>query len=54
MVKGVDLIQLGLMFPPENAVFKQSVNILKSACDTTTSPAKAAIAEQSKQYWFWR
>lgn len=51
MVKGLDLLQLGLMFPHDNAVFQQSLNILKTADATAV---KANIAPPPRYYWYWR
>ena len=51
MVKGLDLLQLGLMFPYENTVFQQSLNILKAA---DAAAAKANLPPPPKYYWYWR
>ena len=51
MVKGLDLLQLGLMFPRENTVFQQSLNILKAA---DAAAAKANLPPPPKFYWYWR
>ncbi|KAM7535437.1 hypothetical protein Aperf_G00000098196 [Anoplocephala perfoliata] len=50
MVKGLDLLQLGLMFPHDNAVFQQSLNILKSTDSTSTN---ASTAPPPRYYWYW-
>ncbi|VDN99172.1 unnamed protein product [Rodentolepis nana] len=50
MVKGLDLLQLGLMFPHDNAVFQQSLNILKAA---DAAALKANMAPTLRYYWYW-
>lgn len=51
MVKGLDLLQLGLMFPHDNAVFQQSLNILKTV---DAAALKANIVPPPRYYWYWR
>uniref|UniRef100_A0A5K3ET71 WD_REPEATS_REGION domain-containing protein n=1 Tax=Mesocestoides corti TaxID=53468 RepID=A0A5K3ET71_MESCO len=51
MVKGLDLLQLGLMFPPDNAVFQQSLSLL-GAGDAAVG-LKQNVAVAPKYYWFW-
>nr|CDS20121.1 apoptotic protease activating factor 1 [Echinococcus granulosus] len=50
MVKGLDLLQLGLMFPRDNAVFQQSLNILKAV---DAAACKASVPPPPKYYWYW-
>ncbi|VDK37537.1 unnamed protein product [Taenia asiatica] len=50
MVKGLDLLQLGLMFPRDNAVFQQSLNILKAV---DAAACKANVPSPPKYYWYW-
>lgn len=51
MVKGLDLLQLGLMFPRDNAVFQQSLSILKAV---DAAACKASVPPPPKYYWYWR